>query len=73
MGSAIAIATGVQPALIGTRGSAARWSAAADLALASQLVVTPAVRLDALRSEPTPMTGGADGARADRAALGRRP
>ncbi len=49
--------TGTQEALDGTRTGGA-LTGAIDLALASQLVVTPAVRLDALRTDATPMTVG---------------
>jgi len=45
--------------LVGTRGNAAA-SLAFDLALAEALVVTPAVRVDLVRTAPTPMTEGPD-------------
>ncbi len=48
---------GVQEPLDGTRVGGA-LTAAIDLALSSQLVVTPAVRFDALRTDATPMTVG---------------
>ena len=47
---------GTQPTQIGTRVGGALL-AGLDLVLAPQLVITPAFRLDALRSRPTPMTG----------------
>lgn len=49
--------TGVQEPLDGTRVGGA-LTGAMDLALASELVVTPAIRLDALRTDATPMTAG---------------
>lgn len=49
--------TGVQEPLDGTRAGGA-LTAAVDLALAPQLVVSPAVRLDVLRTNATPMTVG---------------
>ena len=51
---------GMQPALFGTRLSAAVTSAA-DLVIdppAARIVVTPAVRLDLVRTAPTPLTSG---------------
>ncbi|MEJ7602486.1 MAG: TonB-dependent receptor, partial [Kofleriaceae bacterium] len=45
--------------LVGTRGSGAILGAF-DLALGELLVVTPAVRLEAMRTAPTPMTEGPD-------------
>jgi iron complex outermembrane receptor protein len=45
--------------LVGTRGNAAA-ALALDVALAPALVVTPAVRLDVVRTAPTPMTEGPD-------------
>ncbi|MGN6106553.1 MAG: TonB-dependent receptor plug domain-containing protein, partial [Kofleriaceae bacterium] len=48
---------GERARLLGTRlGAAALFSG--DLALASTLVVTPSLRLDAVRTEPTPMVVG---------------
>jgi len=55
-------ATGAQPALIGNRLAAA-ITAAADLVLDppdARWVVTPAVRVDLVRTAPTPMTAGPD-------------
>lgn len=49
--------SGATPALAGTRVGGA-VTAAVELGLARALVVTPALRLDALRSAPTPMTTG---------------
>lgn len=46
-------------ALVGTRGTGA-VSAAGDLALGDAIVVTPALRLDVVRTAPTPMTEGPD-------------
>ena len=51
---------GAQPALVGTRFAGA-LTAAADLVIdppAARIVVTPAVRLDLVRTAPTPMTSG---------------
>jgi vitamin B12 transporter len=48
---------GMRRDLSGTRVGGAAM-AAIDLVLSSQLVVTPAFRLDAMRSAPTPMTAG---------------
>ncbi len=45
--------------LIGTRGNAAAMLGA-DLALGKAIVVTPALRLDLVRTAPTPMTEGPD-------------
>ena len=45
--------------LVGTRGSGALL-AAFDLAVSDALVVTPAVRIEAVRTAPTPMTEGPD-------------
>jgi vitamin B12 transporter len=50
---------GTRAALVGTRGNAAVASAI-DLALGDAIIVTPAVRLDLVRTEPTPMTEGPD-------------
>lgn len=49
--------TGYRDALVGTRAGGGA-ALAAELALAPQLVVTPAVRFDAVRTAPTPMTEG---------------
>ena len=52
--------TGMQPALVGTRLAAA-VTGAADLVIdppAARIVVTPAVRLDVVRTAPTPVTSG---------------
>lgn len=49
--------SGAQRDLSGTRAGGAVM-AAIDLALSSELVITPAIRLDALHSAPTPMTAG---------------
>lgn len=49
--------TGIQEPLDGTRAGGA-MTGAIDLALARELVVTPAVRFDALRTDATPMTVG---------------
>jgi hypothetical protein len=49
--------SGMQEPLDGTRMGGA-LTGAIDLVLASQLVVTPTVRLDALRTDATPMTSG---------------
>ena len=46
-----------QPELTGTRAGGA-VTVAVDVGLAPQLVVTPAMRLDAVRTAPTPMTSG---------------
>lgn len=46
-------------ALVGTRGTGA-VSVAGEIALASWLALTPAVRLDLARTAPTPMTVGPD-------------
>jgi iron complex outermembrane receptor protein len=46
-----------QPELTGTRAGGAA-TLAVDFNLAPQLVATPALRLDVLRSAPTPMTAG---------------
>ncbi|MDX2090284.1 MAG: TonB-dependent receptor [Kofleriaceae bacterium] len=48
---------GQQPELTGTRAGGAA-TLAVDVNLAPQLVATPALRLDVLRSAPTPMTAG---------------
>lgn len=48
---------GTQPELTGTRVGGA-VTAAIDVGLAPQLVVIPALRLDAVRTAPTPMTSG---------------
>ncbi|MBS1119999.1 MAG: TonB-dependent receptor [Deltaproteobacteria bacterium] len=45
--------------LIGTRGNGAAL-VAADLALGKDLVITPAIRVDLVRTAPTPMTEGPD-------------
>lgn len=50
---------GARAPLVGTR-SGAGAALAAELALAPQLVITPALRLDAVRTAPTPMTEGPD-------------
>ncbi len=52
-------ATGAQPTVVGNRLAAA-LTAAADLAVdpAARLVVTPAVRLEAVRTAPSAMTSG---------------
>jgi iron complex outermembrane receptor protein len=53
-------ATGGQPALVGNRLAAA-VTAAGDLVIdppAARIVVTPAVRLDLVRTAPTPVTSG---------------
>jgi len=53
-------ATGAQPAVVGNRWAAA-VTAAADLVIDppdARIVVTPAVRLDLVRTAPTPMTSG---------------
>jgi vitamin B12 transporter len=53
-------ATGAQPRLVGNRIAAA-VTAAADVVLdpaRGRLVATPAIRLDVVRSAPTPMTSG---------------
>jgi len=55
-------ARGDKPALIGNRLAAA-MTAAADLVIdppLARIVVTPAVRLDMIRTAPTPMTSGPD-------------
>lgn len=49
--------SGVQAPLTGTRVGGA-LSAAADLTLGEALTLMPAIRLDAMRSAPTPMTAG---------------
>jgi TonB-dependent receptor-like protein len=52
--------SGAQPALVGNRLGGA-VTAAADLVIdppAARIVVTPAVRLDLVRSAPTPLTSG---------------
>lgn len=49
--------TGYREPLVGTRAGGGA-AIAAELALAPQLVVTPALRFDALRTAPTPMTEG---------------
>lgn len=54
--------TGMQPALVGNRLAGA-VTAAADLVIdppAARIVVTPAVRLDLVRTAPTPLTSGPD-------------
>ena len=50
---------GARGALVGTRGALA-LDASAELALADELAVTPAVRLDVVRTAPTPRTEGPD-------------
>ncbi|HEU0032700.1 MAG TPA: TonB-dependent receptor [Kofleriaceae bacterium] len=52
-------ASGDRADLVGTRGNAA-IAAAADIAITGAIVVTPAVRLDVVRTAPTPMTEGPD-------------
>jgi outer membrane cobalamin receptor len=50
---------GARAALVGTRAAGAA-SLAAELALGSALVVSPAARLELVRTAPTPMTEGPD-------------
>lgn len=50
---------GARATLVGTR-AAGSLALAAELAAAAGLVVTPAVRLDAVRTAPTPITVGPD-------------